>query len=119
MIVRLSDCSEFRAGDDTRLREMLHPAKADLAIGYSLAHATIDPGTESYPHRLKSSEVYFILEGQGLMHIDEDSYMVGAGDTVYIPPMARQFIRNVGEMELKFVCIVDPAWRLEDEERML
>jgi mannose-6-phosphate isomerase-like protein (cupin superfamily) len=35
---------------------------------------------------------------------------------VYIPPGAEQHIRNTGAGDLKFLCIVDPAWRAEDEE---
>jgi mannose-6-phosphate isomerase-like protein (cupin superfamily) len=40
---------------------------------------------------------------------------VEPGDAVYIPPNARQFIRNLGEEPLVFICMVDPAWRKEDE----
>jgi len=35
---------------------------------------------------------------------------------VYIPPHAGQFIHNPGTADLVFICIVDPAWRKEDEE---
>jgi len=38
------------------------------------------------------------------------------GQVIYVPPEARQRIRNTGEDELGFICIVDPAWRPEDEE---
>ena len=41
--------------------------------------------------------------------------LVEPGDTVYIPPHARQFIRSCGSESLVFICIVDPAWRKEDE----
>jgi mannose-6-phosphate isomerase-like protein (cupin superfamily) len=40
---------------------------------------------------------------------------VEPGDAVYIPPGAKQFIRNLGTEPLAFLCIVDPAWHLEDE----
>ncbi len=33
----LKDCDEFVAGDDSLLRELLHPDKADLRLRYSLA----------------------------------------------------------------------------------
>jgi len=116
MLVRkLLDCEEFIAGDNTILREMLHPDKAELKLKYSLAHATLKPGKISYPHALKTSEVYFILSGQGEMHIDDESSLVTVGDTIYIPPHAKQYIKNIGTEDLKFICIVDPAWRLEDE----
>ena len=49
------------------------------------------------------------------MHIDGEKKFVEAGDTIYIPPDARQFIDNCGTEPLVFICIVDPAWRKEDE----
>ena len=115
-IKNLDDCPEFLAGDGTRLRELLHPAKEPLALRYSLAEARLAPGLTSLPHRLAASEVYYILEGAGEMNIDGESRPVGPGDTVYIPPGATQFIKSTGEGELVFICIVDPAWRIEDEE---
>jgi mannose-6-phosphate isomerase-like protein (cupin superfamily) len=115
-IRELHDCEEFVAGDNCLLREILHPDKADLAIRYSLAHAVVKPGDTTWKHRLKTSEVYHILSGSGVMHNDEESPPVRPGSTVYIPPMAVQSITNSGKTDLLFICIVDPAWRTEDEE---
>lgn len=116
MFIRdLRDCPEFTAGDKTRLREMLHPAKGDLDLRYSLAHAVVAPGEASLPHRLRTSEVYYILQGEGTMHIDGVSAPVSPGQAIYIPPNATQHIRNTGPTDLAFLCIVDPAWRAEDE----
>jgi len=116
MFIRpLSACPEFIAGDACRLRELLHPQKAPLALRYSLAHARVDPGAATLPHVLRSSEVYYIISGTGTMHIDQESAPVRPGDAVYIPPGARQHIVNTGAGELVFLCIVDPAWRPEDE----
>ena len=114
----LKDCQEFTAGDDSILRELLHPEKADLQIRYSLGHAVVQAGHKTKPHKLKSSEVYYITAGQGLMHIDDQSSEVGPECTVYIPPNSVQYIENTGSSDLKFLCIVDPAWR-EDEEEVL
>ena len=49
------------------------------------------------------------------MHINNESETVGPQDTIYIPPEAIQYIENKGSTELEFICIVDPAWRSEDE----
>lgn len=116
LIRRLEDCHEFCAEDGTLLREMLHPAKAVLALRYSLAHAVVRPGEASVPHKLRTSEVYYIPDGQGVMHINEEAEAVSAGMVIYIPPSATQYIQNTGPNELKFLCIVDPAWRQEDAE---
>lgn len=115
LIQKLSACAEFIAGDSTHLRELLHPDKQPLALRYSLAHATLPVGQTSELHSLKTSEVYYILSGSGEMHIDGETQLVEPGDAVYIPPNARQFIYNCGIEPLVFICIVDPAWRQEDE----
>ncbi len=115
---RLKDCREFIAGDGSILRELLHPEKADLQIRYSLAYAKVAAGQKTKSHRLKSCEVYYITAGSGLMHINEESLEVGLESAIYIPPGARQYIENTGDSDLEFLCIVDPAWRQEDEEML-
>jgi len=112
----LKACKEFVAGDNAILCELLHPDKEVIKLRYSLAHAVLKPGHTSYRHKLKTSEIYYILEGEGLMHIDNESARVLPGQVIYIPPDSVQYIKNTGEGDLKFLCIVDPAWRKEDEE---
>lgn len=117
MLIRdLRDCDEFLAGDCTHLRELLHPDKAPLDLRYSLAHAVVRPGETSLRHSLSVSEVYYILEGEGLMRIGEERAVVGPGQAIYIPPHAIQCITNTGRRDLKFLCIVDPDWRSELED---
>ena len=111
----LKFCQEFISGDNTIIRELLHPDKADLEIRYSLAHATLKPGDTSYRHYLLTTEVYYILEGDGIMTIGEEKQEVYPGQAIYIPPEAWQCIHNPGPRDLKFICIVDPAWCPEDE----
>jgi mannose-6-phosphate isomerase-like protein (cupin superfamily) len=115
LIQKLNTCEEFVAGDGTLLRELLHPEKQPIELRYSLAHAIVPVGQTSIPHSLKTSEVYYILSGRGTMHINEETALVEPGDAIYIPPDAKQFIHNSGAEPLIFICIVDPAWRREDE----
>jgi mannose-6-phosphate isomerase-like protein (cupin superfamily) len=115
LIKKLQDCKEFVAGDNTVLRELLHPDKADVKCRYSFAPATIKSGKSSTPHSLKTSEVYYILEGEGVMHIGNESFQVSKNQLVYIPPNSKQYITNSGAIDLKFICIVDPAWNVKDE----
>ncbi len=115
-IRKVGSCQEILAGDRSLLRELLHPGKTDIALRYSLAHAVVRMGQRTVPHRLAGSEVYYVLEGRGTMHIDGESSEVLPGEAVYIPPGAAQHIENTGDGDLVFLCIVDPAWRAEDEE---
>lgn len=116
LIKELKNCAEILSADGCLLRQLLHPGKAPLELRYSLSHAALKPGQTSKPHRLKTSEVYYIIEGAGLMRIDGEMRDVGPGAAIYIPPGAVQNISNTGNSDLVFICIVDPAWREEDEE---
>ena len=115
LIKYLKDCREFVAGDGSILRELLHPDKSMIKIRYSLAHAKVRAGQKTKPHKLISSEVYYVTSGRGLMHIDLESFEVESECAIYIPPNSVQYIENTGNCDLKFLCIVDPAWRGEDE----
>ncbi len=115
-IRQLKDCPEFIAGDACHLRELLNAKTDKRAYRYSLAHAIVKPRTKTKPHALKTSEVYYILEGRGRMHVDHEAAEVGPGAVIDIPPHAVQFIENTGEEALVFLCIVDPAWCPEDEK---
>ena len=49
-----------------------------LKMNFSLAHAMLNPGKSSLPHYLKESiEVYYILDGEGLMDINNETKKKG------------------------------------------
>ena len=117
LIKDIRECEYFKAMDKTVLCELLHPENENIKMGCSIAHAVLKQGESSLPHRVKESvEIYYILEGDGLMHIEEEFSKVQPGQAVYIPPHAKQWIENVGKTDLKFLCIVTPPWREDDEE---
>lgn len=117
LIRKLDDLQEIIAGDQTRLRELLHPQREYAFAGrYSLAHAIVERGKTTLKHRLSSDEVYYIISGEGIMHIGSESAPVDSGDVIEIKPGSVQWIENVGSGELIFLCIVDPAWNKSDEE---
>jgi mannose-6-phosphate isomerase-like protein (cupin superfamily) len=119
LVKRLDELKKIVALDNTIVREILNPthAPSPLHIGYSLAHAALPPTKTSLPHRfISASEVYYILKGEGLMHIDDETQIVRAGDTIYIPPKAVQSIENNGKTNLEFLCIVYPEWQPDAEE---
>lgn len=114
-VQKLKACAEFMADDGTQLRELLHPDKQQLKLRYSLAHATVQSGHTSVLHSLITSEVYYILSGTGEMHIDDQKEFVEAGDTIYIPPNAKQYIHNSGTEPLIFICIVEAARKVTNQ----
>ncbi len=104
--------------DKSLLGELFHPKqfRDQVSTRYSIAHARVAAGQTTLPHTLlRSSEVYYILQGTGLMHIGVEVESISTGQLVYIPPGEVQFIENIGDGELIFLAIVDPAWRADDE----
>ena len=117
-VKNLMSCSEFTANDGCRIRELLHPKNESVDLPYSLAVARVAVGGGSYRHRLAQQEVYYIMHGKGVMHINSESREVTAGDVIHIPACAEQWIVNTGEVELEFAAIVSPPWRAEDDIRL-
>ena len=110
-----SEIPPISGNEGTSIKQHFHPHNTLNGIRFSLAEFTLEIGKKSRPHKLKSSEVYFILEGKGVLHIKDEFFEMVKGDSAYVPPMSKQFIENSGEVELSFLCIVDPAWKAEDE----
>ena len=49
-------------------------------------------------------EIFYFLEGEGRMHIEEDVQPVTAGDRIIIPIQTVHILENTGNREMRFVC---------------
>ena len=57
-------------------------------------------------HRHKQAEIYYIIEGQGLMRIDGTEYQVSEGSVIFIPGDAEHGIRNTHQsLELRWLYV--------------
>jgi mannose-6-phosphate isomerase-like protein (cupin superfamily) len=114
-IKKLQDIEIIDGGEGTVIRQIFHPHNTLNGIRYSVSHSELKPGKKSKLHKMKTSEVYYILQGEENLKIDEEAFTVSKDQAIYIPPHSKQSIENTGKGELKFLCIVDPAWKHEDE----
>jgi mannose-6-phosphate isomerase-like protein (cupin superfamily) len=115
-VKNLNACNEFTANDGCLIRELLHPKNEPVDLAWSLAVARVLTGKRTLQHKLVQTEVYYILAGQGRMHINNETREVSTGDVILIPPEAVQWIDNTGDGELKFIAIVSPPWRAQDDQ---
>ena len=114
-IKRTVDCAAFTANDGCAIRELLHPENDQFALPYSLAAGEVASGGRTFRHKLAGAEVYYILEGSGIMHIDSESRACMPGDVVAVPAGAAQWLENQGDNTLRFLCVVSPPWRAEED----
>jgi quercetin dioxygenase-like cupin family protein len=64
---------------------------ADLVPGGWLGH-----------HRHQPGEIYYILDGEGIITIDGEEHVVTAATAIYIPGNSEHGIRNSGDSLLRF-----------------
>ena len=117
-IKNLGDCKEYTANDGCRLRELLHPKNDPVDLPYSIAIARIEPGKQTYKHKLAHTEVYYILSGEGIMHVDKEVKNVQQGDVILVPRKAIQWLENTGTTVMQFIAIVNPPWTEQDDIRI-
>lgn len=115
MIIKSTDIQLFRAGDQTNLKEVLHPKNLNLNLPYSLAYAFLEPDEISLLHSLEETEVYFIINGKGIIKIGSEEGEFEKGDCLIVPPNIPQSVINTGEKRLEFICIVSPPWTKSGE----
>jgi mannose-6-phosphate isomerase-like protein (cupin superfamily) len=82
----------------------------------SLAEEILLPGQEVTPHRHRTiEEIYYVVEGQGLMTVGDEQREVSAGDAIFIPPNHRHTLKNTGTEPVKLLLVCGPAFFYEDE----
>ncbi len=110
-----SEIKSVQGDEGTKIKQYFHPHNTLNGINYSIARFTLEPGKKSKLHKMDSSEIYYILEGSGDLKINEETHHLEKDDSAYVTPNSKQFIENTGEGICRFLCIVEPAWKADDE----
>ena len=109
-VVNRNEAVPFTTKDTSTIREILAPRRA-TAERQSLAEASLAVGAATQAHsHPNTEEIYYILNGQGLMAVEAEQRPVGAGDAICILAGQKHQIRNVGAEPLVFLCCCVPAY---------
>lgn len=82
----------------------------------SLAEEILLPGQAVTPHHHREiEEVYYIIEGRGVMTVGDEQREVAAGDAVFIPRGNRHTLANTGTEPIRLLLVCGPAFFYEDE----
>lgn len=113
-VIQRDEVKSFTTKDGSEIRELLAYRNSCIE-NQSLAEAILPPGAATDEHyHPKTEEIYYLLEGTGLMRIEEDERYVKPGDAIAIPPGKRHTIQNNGDIPLRFLCCCAPAYEHED-----
>ena len=70
---------------------------------------------QEHVHKVQE-QVYYVLEGEGILTLDDTKNLMRPNDYVYVPPGIRHSFTNTGTQGLVFLVITTPA---SDDEEML
>ncbi|MDZ4073321.1 MAG: cupin domain-containing protein [Hylemonella sp.] len=69
---------------------------------------------QEHVHQVQE-QVYYVLEGEGILTLDDKKQLMRPHDYVYVPPGIRHSFTNTGTDGLVFLVVTTPA---DDEEEM-
>jgi quercetin dioxygenase-like cupin family protein len=69
---------------------------------------------QEHVHKVQE-QVYYVLEGEGILTLDDKKQLMRPHDYVYVPPGIRHSFTNTGTDGLVFLVVTTPA---DDEEEM-
>ncbi|EGD51179.1 Cupin 2 conserved barrel domain protein [Thermoanaerobacter ethanolicus JW 200] len=72
-----------------------------LKMGYTIIYPT---GTTT-GHAHDEEEVYFVVQGEGVMVVGNDEFPIKPGDALYVPPREFHTTRQVGNIPLVVVWV--------------
>ena len=83
----------------------------------SMAHVTMDPGNVSLLHQHSNmNEIYFILEGKGILYHGDRAMQAEKGTYLLLPPNTPHKLKNTGESKLEHLVLAVPPFESEDVE---
>ena len=79
--------------------------------GLCAGKCDVEPGGELSRHRHEQAEVYHFLDGSGKVFVNNEVFLVGKGDTVFIPGNAWHRIVNESDQALSlFYCFATDSF---------
>tara|TARA_Y100001938_G_C8095714_1_gene437994 strand:- start:1200 stop:1541 length:342 start_codon:yes stop_codon:yes gene_type:complete len=77
---------------------------------------SVNPGAAlSYQYHLKRAEDWVIVQGHGIVTIDEDVFNVGPGSSIHIPLLSKHRMKNTSDCELVFIEVQTGEYFGEDD----
>lgn len=114
-VITILECEDYIAKDRAVAKEFLGLNNSGLK-NLSIAYTTIPAGvTVQKRCNLKSEETYHIVEGTGVMYLDDQQQSMVTGQAVAIIPGQWHSIASESKTDLVMIVNCAPAWTLEDQ----
>lgn len=109
IVVKRESASVVRTPHGSEIRPLVDRTNSPVEL-CSLAEEVLPAGAEVGRHfHARTEEIYYVLDGAGVMTVAGETREVGAGDAVYIPRGAAHTLRNTGARPMKILLVCGPA----------
>lgn len=73
-------------------------------------HLTMEPEFVDYEESSHDGEeFYYVMKGTAKFVIENQEYVIGAGETIHYPSKKKHYVQNVEKTELELLCVLTPA----------
>ena len=104
----------YKTLDGSLVTELVRP-QSEGSEKLSLAEAVIRPGQSTLFHvHRNSEEIYYVLEGEGLLRIGACQFEARVGDARLIRPGEEHNVSCIGATPLRILCACSPPYRHDD-----
>jgi mannose-6-phosphate isomerase-like protein (cupin superfamily) len=97
---------------------MLISPQSTSSRNLSIQVSEVPVGSEQPLHAHEPEQCYYIIRGNGLMIIEDESREVTSGDAIHIPPNKKHGIRNTGNEALEYLTANSPCFAKDYEDRL-
>lgn len=77
-------------------------------IDFRISRYAPNACVQEHVHKVQE-QVYYVLEGEGVLTLEKDKHLMRPHDYVYVPPGVRHSFTNTGTNGLVFLVVTTPA----------
>lgn len=74
----------------------------------------MQPNGFQHIHSHEPEQMYYILEGSGIITVDDEEQTVVKGDCIFIPSNSKHGFKNTGNTLLKYLSAASPSFTLKE-----
>jgi mannose-6-phosphate isomerase-like protein (cupin superfamily) len=104
--VRWADRASYPASPN---REFRYLVDQDIGCNDVTQFIGVIPPGRAPLHSHTYDEVIYILEGQGVLHLDGTETAISAGTCIHLPPLVEHCLENSGSADMRVLGVFHPA----------
>jgi quercetin dioxygenase-like cupin family protein len=93
-----------------KIMQLLSPHNDNVNIKYSISSITLQTKQYTVLHTLSVPETFYVLEGNGILKVNDKDYVMRPGKLIYVPANRKQSVINNSKKKLMFLSLISPAY---------